>query len=42
MLTGVAEQPLRAMEQAGFLDRLGRENVMENIDAALGRARTIL
>ncbi|MCG3159608.1 MAG: C4-dicarboxylic acid transporter DauA [Acidobacteria bacterium] len=42
MLTGVAEQPLRAMEQSGFLKRLGRENVMENIDEALRRAREIL
>ncbi len=42
MLTGVAEQPLRAMEQSGFLDKIGRENVMENIDAALQRAREIL
>jgi SulP family sulfate permease len=42
MLTGVAEQPLRAMEQSGFLDKLGRENVMDNIDAALSRARIII
>lgn len=42
MLTGVAEQPLRAMEQSGFLERIGRENVMENIDAALQRAREIV
>jgi SulP family sulfate permease len=41
MLTGVAEQPRRAMEQSGFLEKLGRENVMENIDAALARAREI-
>jgi SulP family sulfate permease len=42
MLTGVAEQPLRAMEQSGFMKKLGSENVMENIDAALQRAREIL
>jgi SulP family sulfate permease len=42
MLTGVAEQPLRAMEQSGFLERLGRDNVMENIDTALARAREML
>jgi sulfate permease, SulP family len=42
MLTGVAEQPLRAIEQSGFLERIGRENVIENIDAALQRAREIL
>jgi SulP family sulfate permease len=42
LLTGVAEQPLRAMEQSGLLDALGRENVMPNIDAALERARELL
>lgn len=42
LLTGVAEQPLRAMEQSGFLTMLGPENVMENIDLALERARTLL
>jgi SulP family sulfate permease len=42
LLTGVAEQPLRAMEQAGLLHHLGAENIMPNIDAALERARTLL
>lgn len=42
MLTGVAEQPLRAMEQSGFLEKIGRENVLENVDAALQRAREIV
>jgi SulP family sulfate permease len=42
LLTGVAEQPLRALEQSGLLEKLGRENVMENIDAALARANTLL
>lgn len=42
LLTGVAEQPKQAMEQSGFLEQLGRENVMENIDAALERARSLL
>jgi hypothetical protein len=30
------------MEKAGFLDRIGRENVCPHIDAALDRARNIL
>jgi SulP family sulfate permease len=30
------------MEKAGFIDRLGRENVCPNIDAALARSREIL
>jgi SulP family sulfate permease len=42
VLSGVAEQPLRAMEQSGFLEKIGRENVTDNIDAALQRARDIL
>jgi SulP family sulfate permease len=42
MLTGVAEQPRRAMEQSGFLEKIGRENVLDNIDAALQRARELL
>lgn len=42
LLTGVAEQPLRAMEQSGLLAKIGRENVMENIDTALVRARLLL
>ena len=30
------------MEKAGFLDRVGRENVCPHVDAALARAREIL
>ena len=30
------------MEKAGFLDRIGRDNVCPHIEAALGRARVIL
>jgi len=35
-------QPLFVMERAGFLDRIGRENVCPHIDAALARARVLL
>jgi len=42
ILSGPHTQPLFAMEKAGLLDRLGRENVQPHIDAALERARQIL
>lgn len=42
MLTGVAAQPLEAMERSGFLKNLGREFVFESIDDALARARQFL
>jgi SulP family sulfate permease len=35
-------QPLLVMENTGFLDRIGRENVCPHVDAALARAREIL
>jgi SulP family sulfate permease len=42
LLTGIHSQTLAAMENAGFLDRLGRENVLEDIDAALRRASFLI
>src|SRR5437016_1629102 len=42
ILSGPHTQPLFAMDRAGFLDRLGRENVCAHVDAALARAREIL
>lgn len=42
MLTGVAAQPLEAMERSGFLKSLGREFVFESIDDALECARQFL
>ncbi|HWD18742.1 MAG TPA: SulP family inorganic anion transporter [Verrucomicrobiae bacterium] len=42
LLSAPHTHPLLVMENAGFLDRLGRENVCENIGAALDRAREIL
>src|SRR5262245_33260257 len=42
VLSGPHTQPLFMMDKAGFLDRLGRENVCAHIDAALDRAREIL
>jgi SulP family sulfate permease len=42
VLSGPHTQPLFVMDKAGFLDRIGRENVCAHIDAALDRAREIL
>ena len=42
VLSGPHTQPLLTMDNAGFLDRIGRENVCANIDLALARAREIL
>jgi SulP family sulfate permease len=42
ILSAPHTQPLAAMENAGFIDRIGRENVCPHIDAALARAREIL
>ncbi len=42
ILSAPHTQPLLVMEKAGFLDRLGRENVCPNIVASLARAREIL
>ncbi len=37
----VNEQPMRAMEKAGFVERIGRENFCDHIDSALERAEEI-
>jgi sulfate permease, SulP family len=42
VLSAPHTNPLMVMEKAGFVDRLGRENVCPHIDAALARAREIL
>lgn len=42
VLCGPHSQPLFAMTRAGFLDRIGSENVCGDMDAALARARDIL
>jgi SulP family sulfate permease len=42
ILSGPHAQPLFVMDKAGFLERIGRENVCAHIDAALERAREIL
>ena len=42
LLSGPHTQPLFMMDKAGFLDRLGKENVCANIELSLARAREIL
>ena len=42
ILSGVHAQPLVVMDQAGFLDKIGKENVQADIDTALQRAREVL
>lgn len=42
ILSGPHAQPLFVMDKAGFLDRLGRQNVCADIDASLARARELL
>jgi SulP family sulfate permease len=42
ILSAPHTQPLLVMEKAGFLDRIGRENVCPHIEAAFARAREIL
>jgi SulP family sulfate permease len=42
VLSAPHTNPYMVMEKAGFIDRIGRENVCPHIDAALSRARVIL
>jgi SulP family sulfate permease len=42
VLSGVHTQPLMALDQSGFLDVIGAQNVLGNIDDSLDRAREIL
>ena len=35
----VNDQPMRVMEKAGFIDKLGRENFCEHIDSAITKAK---
>ncbi len=42
VLSHVNEQPMKIMEKAGFVDRIGRENFKPHIDDALERAEEIV
>ena len=41
LLCGAMEQPSKLLQGARFIDRVGRENIMPNIQAALDRAKAI-
>jgi sulfate permease, SulP family len=41
LLCGAMQQPSRLLQQPRFLDHVGRENIMPNIQAALDRAREV-
>ena len=41
ILSHVNEQPYHVMEKAGFIEKIGRENICENIDTSLERAEKL-
>ncbi|MGB2868691.1 MAG: sulfate permease [Bacteroidota bacterium] len=41
VLAGVRSQPMIVIERSGFLDTIGEENIVGNIDEALARARVL-
>ena len=41
VLSHVNEQPMRVMEKAGFVEKVGRENFCAHIDDALKRAEAL-
>jgi sulfate permease, SulP family len=42
ILSGVQPQPMKVLYNAGFVDKIGLDNVCANIDVALARARQLL
>ena len=42
ILSGVQPQPMKVLYNAGFVDKIGLDNVCANIDVALTRARVLL
>ena len=38
----VNEQPMRVLEKAGIVERIGRDNFCDHIDAALARAEELI
>ena len=41
LLSHVNEQPMKVMEKAGFIAKIGKENICDNIDKALERAEKL-
>jgi SulP family sulfate permease len=42
LLSGVHAQPLVAIERSGFLERIGEDNALPDIETALARARALI
>ena len=42
ILSGVQPQPMKVLYNAGFVDKIGLDNICANIDVALTRARALL
>ena len=42
MISGLSGRPLEMMEQTGLADKIGKENIFENIETALGKAEELL
>lgn len=42
ILSGVHTQPLFALEKIGLVDQIGRENLCENLDTSIKRAKNII
>jgi len=41
LLCGARDQPAKLLEQSAFVDHIGRENILPNVDSALRRAREL-
>ena len=41
ILSGVHTQPLFALEKIGLVDQIGRENLCENLDSSIKRAKIL-
>lgn len=42
VLSGVQPQPMQIMTRSGFIDRIGKENVNPNLNAAIARTKEIM
>ena len=42
ILSGIHTQPYMLCEKTGMADKIGRENIFDNIEAALNRAKQIV
>ena len=42
VISGIHTQPYLLLEKTGMADKLGRENIYDNINSALNRARELI